>query len=306
MVARRRSVARWAVALALTAVAASGLLWLSRPRPLDPATLPTHQPDLANGETIYRIGSCHACHRAAPGAGVDAAAPVGTAPFETPIGTFFPGNLTPDRETGLGGWSAADFVNAMTRGLAPDGRHYFPAFPFTSFAAMRVEDLLDLYAYLASFEPVAAPPRAAAIPLLPLARRAVGLWKQLARSPDPIVPDPARSAAWNRGAYLVLAPGHCGECHTPRDALMRLDLGRSLAGGPHPSGDGKVPSLRGLVARERYRDAADLALALRYGEELGYDKISSGGMAKIQVELSYLPEADLAAIAEYLASLGES
>lgn len=305
MAARRRPVPRWAATLALATVVALGLLWLSRPRPLDSSTLPAHVPDLANGETMYRVGSCHACHRAAPGEDVASGAPVGSAPFATPIGTFYPGNLTPDRATGLGAWSAADFVNAMTRGIAPDGRHYFPAFPYTSFAAMRVEDVLDLHAYLASLEPVASPARDAEIPLLPLARRGVGLWKRLARSPEPVAPDPARGDVWNRGAYLVRAPGHCGECHTPRDALMRLEPARALSGAPHPAGDGKVPSLRGLVARERYRDADDLALALRYGEELGYDKLSSGGMAKIQVELSNLPEAELAAIAAYLVSLEE-
>lgn len=296
---------RKAAALAGGALAgALALLALSAPQPVDPATLPAHEPDLANGAVIYRIGSCFACHQPADGAPPSAAGlPVGGTPFATPVGTFHPGNLTPDPETGLGRWSAADFLGAMTRGLAPDGRHYFPAFPYPSYAAMPTGDLLDLFAYLATLPPVRAEARAAEIPLLPLARRSVGLWKRLAGRTPPIVTDPARSAAWNRGAYLVGAPGHCGECHTPRNLLMIPDRSRSLAGGPHPGGDGKVPSLRGLVARGRYRDAADLAFALQFGETMGYDKLASGGMGKIQSELAELPEAELAAIAEYLVSL---
>ncbi len=304
MTGARRSRRRWLAAAGIAAAGVAAALWLSRPRPLPATVLPAHAADPRRGEVLYRVGSCHACHRAAPGeVGEATGAPVGTAPFPTPFGTFYPGNLTPAPETGLGRWRAIDFVNAMARGLAPDGRHYFPAFPYTSYRAMPVEDLLDLWAYLGTLEPIEVGRRRAQVPLLPLARRGVGLWKRLALGPVALERDPARGEAWNRGAYLALAPGHCGECHTPRDALMRLDPTRSLAGGAHPAGEGRVPSLRGLAARGRYRDAADLALALRYGEELGFDKLSSGGMAKIQVELSHLPDAELEALAEYLMSL---
>jgi len=293
---------RWATVLTLAAAATALFLWLSRPLPLAPRALSAHVPDPANGETIYRVGSCHGCHYAAPDApGGDA--PVGSAPFQTPVGTFYPGNLTPDRETGLGGWTESQFLHAMVDGLAPDGSHYFPAFPYPTFRAVRVDDLLDLWAYLRTLEPVVSPPREPEIPLLAAARRGVGLWKRFLPAPPPLPRDPGRSPAWNRGAYLVHGPGHCGECHTPRDALMRLRTDRALRGGPHPAGEGEVPSLRGLAARGRYRDVGDLALALQYGEELGYDKLSSGGMGRIQVELGRLPETELRAIAEYLMSL---
>jgi len=111
------------------------------------------------------------------------------------------------------------------------------------------------------------------------------------------------SESWNRGAYLTNGPGHCGECHTPRDRLMIADEGRHLAGGRHPAEDVDVPSLRGLVAREKYSDAADLTLALQYGETFGYDDLSSGGMAAVQMNLALLPESDVQAISEYLVSL---
>ena len=130
-----------------------------------------------------------------------------------------------------------------------------------------------------------------------LARRAVGLWKRLAFDEAGFRPDPERSEAWNLGAYLVNAPGHCGECHTPRNALMIPDQGRAFAGGPHPRGDkGEVPSLLDLENRGRYSDVSDLTLALQYGETLGYDRLSSGGMADVQMNLAKLSEDDLGAI----------
>jgi mono/diheme cytochrome c family protein len=220
------------------------------------------------------------------------------------VGTFWSGNLTPDSETGIGSWTAEQFVDAMTRGVSPDRRNYFPAFPYTSYRNMRVEDLLDLWAYLRQLEPVSAPGHSPDIPMPGLARRAVGLWKRLAFGEAGIRPDPERSEAWNRGAYLVNGPGHCGECHTPRNALMIPDQRRSFAGGPHPRGDeGVVPSLLELEDRGRYSGVSDLTLALQFGETLGYDKLSSGGMADVQMNLAMLSEDDLRAIAEYLLSL---
>ena len=169
---------------------------------------------------------------------------------------------------------------------------------------MRIEDVLDLWAYLNTLEPVRSPGRAPDVPMPGLARRGVGLWKRLAFGEAGFHPDPEQTEAWNRGAYLVNGPGHCGECHTPRNALMIPDESRAFAGGPHPRGDkGMVPSLLDLEGRGRYSDVSDLTLALQFGETLGYDKLSSGGMADVQMNLAMLPEDDLRAISEYLLSL---
>jgi mono/diheme cytochrome c family protein len=284
------------------AVAASVFWLLTRPDPLPASAIPAHTPDLANGEVVFHAGSCFACHKPKEGA-PQSSLPSGGSPFKTPIGVFYPQNLTPDAETGLGRWSEADFVNAMTRGLSPDGRHYFPAFPYMAYRAMWASDLLDLRAYLMSLPAVKSVAPRHTLPLLPVARRGVGLWKLLAFARAPYAPAAEGSESWKRGAYLVNAPGHCGECHTPKSLLMIEDLGRYMAGGPHPGGEGKVPSLRGLVERRKYKDAADLVLALQNGEELGYEDLSSGGMGQIQSNLAQLPEPDVRAIADYLVSL---
>jgi mono/diheme cytochrome c family protein len=293
-----------AAIVVVLAVAAAAFWWLTRPDPLPASAIPAHRADLRNGETLYRAGSCLACHRPPDGApSLDRNLPSGGRPFPTPVGVFYPQNITPDPETGIGKWSDVDFVNAMARGLAPDGRHYFPAFPYMAYRAMRLSDLLDLRAFLMSLPAVSAPDREADVPFVAIARRGVGLWKRLAFRQRPWPAAATASPTWNRGAYLVNGPGHCGECHTPKSWLMVEDLRQHLAGGPHPAGEGKVPSLHGLVARKRYKDVNDLVLALQNGETFGYEHLSSGGMAQIQESLSHLPEADLRAISEYLLSL---
>jgi mono/diheme cytochrome c family protein len=301
---KARSARRALAALAAFLVAPAAVFWLlTRPDPLPAAAVPARAADIRNGEVVYHAASCLACHRPPDGSGRDAGLPSGGRPFPTPVGVFYPQNLTPDADTGLGRWSEADFVSAMRRGVSPRGTHYFPAFPYAAYRSVTMADLLDLRAYLGTLPPVASPPREAAVPLGALARRGVGLWKVVAFRQPTFSPEPGRSPSWTRGAYLVNAPGHCGECHTPKDWLMVEDRGLSLAGGPHPAGEGKVPGLRGLLARKKYKDVDDLVLALQNGEALGYEGLASGGMAPIQESLARLPDTDLRAIAEYLLSL---
>jgi mono/diheme cytochrome c family protein len=244
------------------------------------------------------------CHKPNPAdASADKSLPSGGAPLKTPIGVFYPPNLTPDRETGLGEWSELEFINAVQRGISPSGSHAIPAFPYTSYAAMRTEDVLDIRAYLMTLVPVKNSNKPADIPFPFFIRRGIGLWKIVGFSDSEWQPDPEQTASWNRGSYLVNGPGHCSECHTPRNFFMVRDDSRAFAGGPHPEGEGRVPSLRGLIERGRYKDAKDLVAAMQFGEMLGYDKLSSGGMGAVQANLSKLPESDLQAIAEYLVSL---
>jgi len=291
--------------LALAIVLGGVAFWLlSEPQRLSADAVPEHVPDLANGKLIFTIGGCISCHK--PGkdqANADPELPSGGAPLKTPIGILYPPNLTPDASTGIGSWSHLDFLNATMRGVSPKDTNYIPAFPYTSYAAMKAEDLLDIEAYLRSLPPVTAPAKAHEIWFTPVVRRGVGLWKHLGLDTTPWRPDPQRPASWNRGSYLVNGPGHCGECHTPRNLLMMKREDRQMAGGPHPEGEGRVPSLRGLVERKRYKDAKDLADAMKFGETMGYDRLSSGGMGEVQAHIAQLPDSDINAIAEYLVSL---
>ncbi len=291
--------------LAFLAVLGLGVFWLaSAPRPLSQAAIPTHEASPANGEVLFNAGGCRACHKPNPEvAGLDPNLPSGGAPLKTPIGILYPPNITPDANTGIGNWTDLEFVNAVQRGVSRGGENLIPAFPYTSYAAMRVEDVLDIRAYLMSLKAVNSPRRSAQIPLPFVLRRGIGLWKWAGLDTTQWQPDPAQTEIWNRGSYLVNAPGHCGECHTPRNLIMARDSSRFLMGGPHPDGTGKVPSLHGLIERARYKDKADLVLAFQNGEVLGYEHMSAGGMGQVQSNLSKLPQADVEAIAEYLLSL---
>jgi mono/diheme cytochrome c family protein len=292
-------------ALALLAVLGLVVFWFATiARPLQAEQLPKHVADIANGAIIYNVGGCHSCHLPPAGlAGVDAALPAGGKALKTPIGTLYPPNLTPDAATGLGQWSDVEFVNAMQLGIGRSGQHLIPAFPYTSYAHMKVEDVLDLKAYLASLPAVNNPSRAPDVIGLPFIRRGLGLWKYVGLDLAPTSTDDAQTAGWNRGRYLVDGPGHCAECHTPRNIFMALDSSSYLAGGPHPEGKGKVPSLLDLISRKRFKDVDDLKSALQFGEAMGYQDMAAGGMGAVQTNLSKLPEEDIRAIAEYLASL---
>ncbi len=293
--------------LGLALLTALGLLafWvLTIPRPFAAADIPLHVANLDNGKLIYNVGGCISCH--APGPNVkDAAAdqPAGGKALKTPIGVLYPPNLTPDFETGLGQWSDAEFASAMLKGIGRKGHHLIPAFPYTSYAHLKIEDVLDLKAYMASLKPVINPATAHDVVLEPIMRRGLGLWKLAALDDAQFVPDAQQSESWNRGAYLVNGPGHCNECHTPRNLFMASNFSRKFMGGPHPEGKGMVPSLRDLASRGRYKDQADLVLAFQNGEELGYDKMNAGGMGDVRRNLAMLPEVDLKAISEYVMSL---
>ena len=281
----------------------------SHPEKTEAAAVPRRSPDIANGHVLYIAGGCISCHKPADNqAGADPALPSGGAPLDTPVGTLYPPNLTPDKATGIGNWTDVQFVNAVKHGVSPDGDNYIPAFPYTSFSHMTMSDILDIKAYLMTLPQVSSPPREPDVTMLWLVRRSIGVWKRLAMPSaeeidQPYKPDPTQSGSWNRGAYLVNGPGHCGECHTPRDWLEIAEPSKYLQGGIHPNGHTKVPSLHNLIGRGLFTDVDDLASGLKEGEGGGYDNMSAGGMGEVQSHIAKLPEADIKAIADYLASL---
>jgi mono/diheme cytochrome c family protein len=214
----------------------------------------------------------------------------------TPFGTFQPPNISPGPD-GIGSWSLAQFDNAMRRGISPDGRHYYPAFPYTSYARMRPGDIADLFAYLTRLPAVAGKPASGDIPFPFSIRRGIGLWKRLYLDAAPVVALPASApAAVRAGQYLVEGPGHCGECHSPRTVLGGTDTTRWLQGAPDPEGKGQVPGI--TPARLKW-SAAEIADYLKTGFTPDYDSVG-GTMVEVQANMAELPDEDRAAIAAYL------
>ncbi|HXV63216.1 MAG TPA: cytochrome c [Vicinamibacteria bacterium] len=186
---------------------------------------PGQDPDaIRRGEYVLNASGGCACHTDAAGENVSFS---GGRAIKTPFGTIYGTNITPDRETGIGGWSDEDFLRAMREGMSPEGEPYYPVFPYTSFTRMADGDLLDLKAYLFSLPPVRKENREPDFGFPYNSRASVRVWRGLHFEPVRFTPVPARSDEWNRGAYLVEAVAHCGECHTPRTFLgaVNEDLG---------------------------------------------------------------------------------
>src|ERR1700744_5532375 len=222
----------------IAALAAYG--WLTAPPQRWAASAP-YTPNVANGEIIFNAGGCSSCH-AVPNQ-PDRLRLGGGVAIPSPFGTFYAPNISPDPEDGIGRWSEADFVNAVRKGISPDGTHYFPAFPYTSYAHATVQDVRDLFAYLKTLPPVKGKVRGHDVPFPFNIRRNVGIWQLLFFDGRLFVPDQSRPPSWNRGSYLVNSFGHCAECHSPRDLLGGIIASQRFAGGPNPEGEGWVPNI---------------------------------------------------------------
>lgn len=298
-----------AVAVVLVIVAAAAFWLLTIPASVSASALPPYTPNLANGKTMFDAGGCASCH-AVPNADPDKVDPTrlgGGLALPCPFGTFYVPNISPDPKDGIGNWSEADFVSALWDGTAPDGRHLFPAFPYTSFRHMQLNDVRDLFAYLKTLPPVAGRVRPPDLSFPFNIRRAVGLWKLLFLHGGSFVPDPSKSAQFNRGAYLVNGPGHCAECHSARDFLGGIIESERFAGAPTPDGKDWVPNITpvGLRQGDNASDPwseSDIASFLSDGMTPSGD-FAGGLMADVIRNISQLGKDDRAAIAAYIASL---
>jgi mono/diheme cytochrome c family protein len=287
------------LAAALAGVAAFGVYWWLTATPtMVAATEPAYKPNLANGKIIFNAGGCSSCH-AVPGQ-PDRLRLGGGLAIPSPFGTFYAPNISPDPADGIGRWTENNFVNAVTRGISPEGTHYFPAFPYTSYQHAKVEDVRDLFAYLKTLPQVSGKVRDHDVPFPFNIRRNVGIWKLLFMDGKPFAPDARRSAAWNRGAYLVNSFGHCAECHSPRNFLGGIVAAQRFAGGPNPEGEGWVPNItqKGLADWSEQ----DIAYFLETGQTPDNDT-AGGPMARVIKNTSQLPAEDRAAMAEYLKEL---
>ena len=272
--------------------------WLTTPSMAVSITEAVYTPNLANGETIFNAGGCSSCH-AVPGQ-PDRLKLGGGLALASPFGTFYVPNISPDPADGVGRWTEAQFLEAVTRGVSPEGTHYFPAFPYTTYAHARVSDIRDLFAYLKTLTRVSGKARDHDVRFPFNIRRNVGIWKWLFMDDRPFAPDPSRSAQWNRGAYLVNALGHCAECHSPRNFLGGIVAAQRFAGGPDPEGKGWVPNItqKGL---DDWNEK-DIAYFLESGQTPDGDS-AGGSMVSVIKNISQLSEADRAAIANYVKSL---
>jgi mono/diheme cytochrome c family protein len=289
-----------AILVAVLAAIGIAVFWfVTMPATVAASALPAYTPRPENGKTMFFAGGCAACHISQ--GQEDKTRLGGGLAMKTPFGTLVAPNISPDPKDGIGSWSEANFVTALWKGTSPDSRHYYPAFPYTSYQRMRLEDVRDLFAYMKTLPQVAgkAPDHAMKFPFN--IRRMLGGWKFLFLDGEKFTPDPNRPADWNRGAYLVNGPSHCAECHSPRNFLGGIIDAQRFAGGPDLEGDdGWVPNIT-QAGIGKYSEA-DIVRVLKSGDTPDGDSVG-GSMGKVVGNTSQLSDADRAAMATYVKSL---
>ncbi|HEY0294435.1 MAG TPA: c-type cytochrome [Bordetella sp.] len=301
---RKRPLARAAAWLGATAAGVAGataMLW-----PWPAAIAPIVQPDIPlysaaaieRGRLVAQAGDCAVCHTAPSGR-----ENAGGLALDTPFGTIYTSNITPDPQHGIGNWSYTAFERAMREGIHRDGRRLYPAFPYTAYAKLSDADMQALYAYLMTRPAVAEPAPATKLAFPYNARPLLAGWNMLFHDDSPFQPDPTQSTQWNRGAYLVLGAGHCGACHTPRNALGAEKNGNDFLSGGLAEG-WQAPALNTLNQAGVPWTEQDLTAYLRTGYSPLHG-VAAGPMAPVIHGLAQLPEQDVKAMAVYLLSLNQ-
>jgi mono/diheme cytochrome c family protein len=249
---------------------------------------------VTKGAALAKIANCNTCHTAEGGRPY-----AGGRPLKTPYGTIYGTNITPDPDTGIGRWPEEAFVRALREGVSREGRHLYPAFPYDHYAIMPDEDIRALYAFMMTRDPVpnGVPPNDLRFPFN--IRMLVAAWKALYFDPALPASDPTQSAEWNRGAYLVEGPAHCGSCHTPRNLLGAEKKRRHLAGGEAEGWH--APAINAASPSALPWSAEALYEYLRYGHA-GKHPVAAGPMAEVVRNLSTAPEQEVRAIAAFIAS----
>lgn len=291
------------VVLILLALCAGGFWLLTSPSlsraGLEP--IPAGGADLANGQRVFFAGGCSSCH-ASPDQD-DKTRLGGGYPLRSPFGTFYVPNLSPHPRDGVGSWTQEQFLRAMRAGVSPDGGHYYPSFPYTSYQRMNAADARDLFGYLKTLPAVEGRARDHDLSFPYNLRRGLGLWKLAFVDGKVFSPDPEKSASHNRGAYLIEALGHCAECHSPRNSLGAIASDRRFAGGPNPEGGrGFVPNITPHETGLKDWSKADVVEVLTSGLTPTGDSVGST-MSSVVRNTAQLPAEDREAMAEYVISL---
>jgi mono/diheme cytochrome c family protein len=286
------------IVAAIVLVIVGGFAWTWRPA-LDPVALNERANEdeqvVRHGAELAAIGNCNDCHMRASGRPY-----AGGRSLPTPFGTIYSSNITPDRETGIGAWSEAAFRRAMREGVDREGRQLYPAFPYDHFTKVSSEDIVALYTFLRNQPPVrnAVPPNALAFPFS--CRPIVAGWKLLFFREAPLQPDDSRDNVWNRGRYLVEGLGHCGGCHTPRNAFGAEKANNAYAGGVAEGWDAPPLNSDSLAAHKWTTDELVEYLSTGWSRLHG---AAAGPMADVTNNLGQASSQDVRAIAVYIASL---
>jgi mono/diheme cytochrome c family protein len=258
-------------------------------------------PDLDNGKNLFWAGGCASCH--ATENQDDRTRLGGGHALKSPFGTFHVPNISQHPRDGIGGWTVEQFARAMVQGVSPDGRHYYPSFPYASYQRMADADLRDLFAFMKTLPAVDGKIRDHELPFPFNIRLSLGGWKWLFLDGKPFTPAASRSAEINRGAYLAEGAGHCAECHSPRNPLGGISSGMRFAGGPDPEGKGGwIPNLTPHETGMKSSSKSALAAVLSSGMKDDGDFVG-GSMGSVSKNWASVRKADVDAVAEFLKSL---
>lgn len=292
----------FSLCVVLAAIGGALFWFLSAPRPIFAANSDVLEPggDAARGKVIFNVGGCASCH-ATPGQD-DRLQLGGGLELKSPFGSFFAPNISPHPTEGIGKWKVADLVNAMQTGVSPKGEHYFPAFPYTTYAHAKVEDIRDLMVYLRTLAPVATKSTAHTVGFPFNVRRGLGMWKLLNLDNSPIVADAGKTPEWNRGRYLVESLGHCAECHSGRDLTGSIIAKYRYAGGPDLEDKDWVPNITQHKDGLESWSLKDIAFLLKTGEAPDGDSVG-GSMNQVVKNMAELSDEDREAIAIYVKSI---
>lgn len=275
-------------------VAAAG--WaMTRPATISEADIAGIEPDLERGRLAFFAAGCASCHAEKGSEGDARLILKGGVRLESEFGTFVAPNISQHPEAGIGDWTKAEIVTAIMQGTSPVGQHYYPALPYGSYAKADLEDVVSLAAFLQTLpaDPTPSEPHELSFPFT--IRAGIGAWK-LANTGGDWAVDVGEDPTLQRGRYLAETLGHCGECHTPRNATQGLDTARWFAGAPNPSGRGNIPNITPAALNW---SEADIVAYLQTGFTPEFD-VAGGSMTSVVQNMANLPVEDLEAIAAYM------
>ena len=286
----------WLMAMGLIGF---GVFWyLTRPSPLPDLAFVGLTGDSDRGEAVFWAAGCASCHMADGAKGDAQLLLTGGQKFPSDFGTFIAPNISPDLEQGIGGWDLPAFANAITRGVSPEGQHYYPALPYAAYNKLALQDVADLKSFMDGLPPSAKPslPHDIAFPFT--IRRGLGLWKLLFLKTDWVIAGDL-TAPQTRGRYISEAMAHCGECHTPRNPIGGLMRRLWLSGAPNPSGKGTIPN---ITPGKLDWSEDEIVEYLTSGFTPDFDTASSP-MVHVVENMARLPDTDRQAVAAYLKAL---